>query len=346
MRVLILGDRFMTNEILVEAMDHRFKDSEVKLDYVFHMDEWPVEPMKENEEVSEYCGSDDEIIPLVEDVEVILTHTGCITKKVIDAAKNLKVVALGRGGPVNVNKEACTERKIPVIYAPGRNSGAVAEYTVGMILAVTRNIPLSHYNLRYENKWRGDLYAYESVGKELSSSTIGFVGFGAIGKKVAHIMSAFGSKVLVYDPYIPEEAKKEMPEYRFVDLPELLSEADIVTLHTKYTPETEKMIGGDQIALMKKEAYLINTARGQLVDYDALYEALENRKIAGAALDVFEAEPPEETSKLFALENVVATPHLGGASVDAAKIGARIAVDEVYNYIVEGNAPRFWFNKF
>lgn len=346
MRVLVLGDRFMTNEILQEAMDQRFQDSGMDLSYIYHTDNWPVEPLKVSEEVSEYCGSDDDIVPLVGDAEVILTHTAPITKKVIAAAKKLKVIALGRGGPVNVNKLACTERKIPIIYAPGRNSGAVAEFTVGLILALTRKIAYSHYCLRYQKEWRGDLYAYESVGNELSRCTVGLIGLGAIGQKVARIMSAFGSRVLVYDPYLPDEIKQSLTDYVFTDLTTVLKKADIISLHTKFTPETAGMIGTGEIGLMKKNAVLINTARGQLVDYDALYQALAEKKIAGAALDVFEDEPPREASKLFTLDNVVATPHLGGASVEAAKIGAAIAVAQVYQYIVEKQAPKFWYNKF
>ncbi len=346
MKVLILGDRFMTNEILKEAMDKRFADSNIELEYVDHMDQWPVEPLQVTDEVSEFCGCDDEIVPLVADVDAILTHTGCISKKVIDAAKELKVVALGRGGPVNVNKDACTDRKIPILYAPGRNSGAVAEYTIGMILAVMRSIPLSHYYLRYKNEWRGDYYAYESVGKELVDSTIGLIGFGAIGRKVAKIMSAFGTKVMVADPYLSEDDKSTMKEYEFVELDTLLKKADIISLHTKFTPETEGMIGKREIGLMKETAVFINTARGQLVDHDALYQALAEKSISGAALDVFEAEPPQASSKLFTLENVVATPHLGGASIGAAKIGASIAADQIYKYMVECKAPEYWFNKF
>lgn len=346
MRVLILGDLFMTNEILKEAMDNRFKDSRIEIEYAFHTDNWPVEPLQVSDEVAEYCGSDDDIVPLVGDVEVIITHTGCITRKVVEAAPQLKVVALARGGPVNVNKEACTERKIPIIYAPGRNSGAVAEFTVGMILALTRKIAFSHYWLRYCKEWRGDLYAAENVGNELSCSTVGFIGFGAIGRKVAKVMAGFGSTIMIYDPYLSDEVRQSMPDFTFVDFETVLRGADIISLHAKLTPETAGMIGGAEISLMKKNAVLINTARGQLVDYEALYKALEEKRIAGAALDVFEDEPPPGTSKLFTLDNVVATPHLGGASIEAAKIGAAIAADEVYRYIVEGEAPRFWYNKF
>lgn len=347
MKVLLLGDRFITNEIWKEALEKRFAGSGVIFSYAQHQLQWPVVPMESNEEVSEYSGTDEELLPLVADAEVILTHTGCITRRVLDNAPELKVIALGRGGPVNVNTAACTERKIPVIYAPGRNSGAVAEFTVGLIMAQSRNIPLSHHCLRYENQWRGDLYANEHVGSELSCCTLGLVGFGAIGSKVAKIMhDGFGSQVLIYDPYIPEEVKAKYPDYVFTELDTVLSQSDFISLHTKYTKETAGIISAEKIALMKPGSIFINTARPQLVDYDALYAALKTGALGGAGLDVFEDEPPKAASGLYELENVTATPHLGGASRQAAAIGAAIAVDEVYGYLQEGRAPRFQFNKF
>lgn len=347
MKVLLLGDRFITNEIWKEALEKRFAGSGVSFTYRQHQLQWPVEPMESNDEVSEFSGTDEELLPLVGDAEVILTHTGCITRRVLDGAPELKVIALGRGGPVNVNTAACTERRIPVIYAPGRNSGAVAEFTVGLIMAQSRSIPQSHYCLRYQNQWRGDLYANERVGSELSCCTLGLVGFGAIGSKVAKIMhDGFGSKVLVYDPYIPGDVKAKYPDCTFTDLDTVLAQSDFVSLHTKFTKETAGMISAEKIALMKPGAIFINTARPQLVDYDALYAALSSGALGGAGLDVFEDEPPKASSKLYELENVTATPHLGGASKQAAMIGASIAVDEVYGYLQEGRAPKFQFNKF
>ena len=347
LKVLLLGDRFITNEIWKQALEARFAGTNMQFTYAQHQLQWPVVPMESNDEVSEYSGTDEELLPLVRDAELILTHTGCMTRRVIEAAPALKVIALGRGGPVNVNIQACSERKIPVIYAPGRNSGAVAEFAVALLLATSRNVAYSHYCLRYSHEWRGDLYANERVGNELSCGTLGLVGFGAIGSKVAKIMHAgFGSSVLIYDPYIPDEIKAKYTDYTFTDLDTVLSKSDYVSLHTKFTKETAGMIGARELGLMKPTAILINTARPQLMDYDALYEALKNGKLGGAGLDVFEDEPPLATSKLYELDNVTATPHLGGASKQAALIGASIAVDEVYGLLQEGKPSKFQFNKF
>lgn len=346
MKVFILGDRFITNDILKRELEKRFEGSGIGFDYVEHSLQWPVEPMVLGEEVSEYSGTDEELLPYLNDVEVILTHTGCLTKRALDAAPNLKVIAAGRGGPVNINTDECTKRGIPVIYAPGRNSGAVAEFTVALILAQSRSIPQSHHSLYYNNEWRGDMYASDYVGSELAYSTVGLVGFGAIGSKVAKMVNGgFGAKVLVYDPYISDEVKAQYPDYTFTDLETVLSQSDYISLHTKATAETAGMIGKNEIGMMKDTAVFINTARPQLVDYDALYEALETGKLRGAGLDVFENEPPKQNSKLFTLANVTATPHLGGASLQAAEIGASIACDQLYTYLVEKETPKFTFNK-
>lgn len=342
MKALILGDLFITNELLKDALERAFHGTGFVFECDFRTDNWPVKPVEQNEEVREYCGTDEDLVPLVKDADIILTHTACITRRVIQAANRLKVIGAARGGPVNINVRACSERGIPVLYAPGRNSGAVAELTVGLILAETRSIVRAHESLMRDKRWRGDLYVLDKVGSELGGSTVGLVGFGAIGRKVAHLLSAFGARILVHDPHV--RATREDCRYDFVPLDELLSKADIISLHARYTPETKGMIGEREIGLMKKTAFLVNTARGELVDHRALYNALKSKRIAGAALDVFEAEPPPEGSPLYELENVTVTTHLGGASLQAAEIGARIAAEEVCKFITGKEIPRFCAN--
>jgi len=343
MKAAVLGDLFLTNEVLQAALEKAFQDTGIQFDYVYQTDTWPVTPVMKTDEVSEFVGDEDEVCKAVGDVEIILTHTAPITRKVLAAAKNLKVVGAARGGPVNINWKACTERGIPVLYAPGRNSGAVAEFTVGMMLAQSRNISRSHMSMMTEKRWRGDLYTLDVVGKELNSSVVGLVGSGAIGAKVSHILRAFGARILIYDPYIPAEKIKEMGAEP-VELEELLKESDFISLHARLTQETRAMIGEQELRLMKPTAYLINTARGELVDHDALYQALTENRLAGAALDIFEAEPPPEDSLLYRLENVTATSHLAGASIQAAEIGARVLAEGVFNYIYKQETPRYCVN--
>jgi D-3-phosphoglycerate dehydrogenase len=344
MKVLVHGDLFIINEVLQTALEKAFRGSGITFEYEFLTDDWPVEPVKETAEVREFAGSEDAIIPKVGDVEILATHTAPITKRVIDAAGKLKAIGAARGGPVNINVKACTERGIPVFYAPGRNSGAAAEFTIGLILAVTRNIVSSHVSLTQEKRWRGDLYVFGSVGLELSRAVVGVVGFGAIGGKVANLCKCFGSRTLVYDPYVPPEKVGELGHETVSSLDELLQNSDIVTLHTRLTPETRGMLGERELGLMKETAFLINTARGELIQHEHLYKALKERRIAGAALDMFEAEPPPDDSPLFQLDNVVATSHLAGASIQAAEIGASVMAGEIFKFIMGTETPSYCVN--
>jgi D-3-phosphoglycerate dehydrogenase len=344
MKVLVHGDRFIVNEVLQAALEKAFRGSGVAFEYEFLTDDWPVEPVKETDEVREFAGSEDPIIPKIGEAEILVTHTAPITKRVLAAAKKLKAIGSARGGPVNINVKACSERGIPVFYAPGRNSGAVAEFTIGLILAVTRRIALSHVSLMRDKRWRGDLYVFEGVGLELSRAVVGVVGYGAIGSKVANLCKCFGSRTLVYDPYVPPEKIRGLGHEVVSSLDELLQNSDIVTLHNRLTPETREMIGERELGLMKKTAFLINTARGELIQHNHLYKALKEGRIAGAALDLFEAEPPPDDSPLFQLDNVVAASHLGGASVQAAEIGAEVMAGELYKFIMGTETPRYCVN--
>jgi D-3-phosphoglycerate dehydrogenase len=343
MKVAILGDLFVTNEVLRAAFEKSFKDSGLSFEYVTQTDTWPVTPVMKTDEISEFVGEENEVLKIISDIEIVLTHTAPLTKKVIDAARKLKIVGAARGGPVNINWTACTEHGIPVLYAPGRNSGAVAEYTVGMMLAQSRNITRSHMSLMIEKRWRGDLYTQEVVGNELNSSVVGLIGSGAIGSKVARLVQAFGAKVLVYDPFIPAEKIRAM-DCEPVELDALLRKSDFISLHARLTKDTQGMIGEREIGLMKKTAYIINTARGELIQHNSLYKALKDKKIGGAALDIFEAEPPASDSLLYQLDNVTATSHLAGASIQAAEIGARVLCDGIYKFIVKKETPKFCVN--
>ena len=345
MRVLVIGDRFITSELLIEAMETQFQGSGTQFEYTELTFDWPVVPVQENDELREFVGDGNLVAERARswDAEMIRTHSGPVPRIAIEAAPRLRVVGAARGGPVNINWQACTERGIPVFYAPGRNSGAVAELTVALMLAETRSIVRAHHSLMQERRWRGDLYVLEKVGFEMNSATVGLIGFGAIGQKVARIVSGFGASVIVYDPYADPETIARSG-YRSVSLDDLLREADIVSLHCRLTPETRGMIGQREIALMKRTAYLINTARGELVQSEHLYRALKDGAIAGAGLDVFEAEPPPADSLIYQLDNVTATTHLGGASIQAAQIGTRILAGEIFHYLTGTDSLRFCVN--
>jgi D-3-phosphoglycerate dehydrogenase / 2-oxoglutarate reductase len=210
-----------------------------------------------------------------------------------------------------VNIEHATARSVLVYNTPGRNADAVADFTVGMMICECRNIARGHHGLK-EGRWLRD---YPNSGQipDLPGKTVGLIGMGEIGRRVARRLAGFQVRILGYDPYCGDPP----PEVHMVDLSLLMAEADFVSVHARLTRETEQMIGGELIARMKTTAYFINTSRAGLVDERALYEALKHRRIAGAALDVFEEEPPGKGYPLVALENVTLTPHMAGGSNDA-----------------------------
>ena len=223
-------------------------------------------------------------------------------------------------------------------YTPGRNARAVAEFTFGLILSLTRNIVRAHERLR-----RGIWSEYhEMSGPELFEKTIGIIGFGHIGRLVASIARGFGMKILVYDPYV-EKSTISALGYKLVELDTLLKESDIITIHARLTRETEKMIGEREFSLMKKTAYIINTSRGRIIDQRALYKALKNRQIAGAALDVFEIEPLPPDDPLLSLENIVLTPHIAGSSTEVADRAAKM-ISEDLKRILTGGRPKYCIN--
>jgi D-3-phosphoglycerate dehydrogenase len=323
----IVGDGFVKNKIYEEVLQEYFPGAQ------FNGFEapWPVQPFLDQKgEIKEYSGEPEDLIPLVAETEVLVVDAGPVTEAVLAAAPNLKAVSCTRGGPVNVNIPACTKRGIPVFNSPGRNFSAVVEFTLGLTLAHLKNITIGHHALK-QGKWRGDLYLYEKVGPELPDIIVGVVGYGHIGREVARVFSMLGSEVLVYDPYVAAESVKR-DGHRKVELDQLLQEADVVSLHARLTPETRKMIGEREFALMKPTAYFINTARGGLVDYEALYRALAGSKIKGAALDVYDPEPLPPDHPLLALENVTMTPHIGGASKTTVYRGVRMVAEDLKAY--------------
>lgn len=332
MKVAVFGDKLVKNELYEKALRSNL-DFIDNLEIVGKQLDWPNIPLQNSSEVKEFVGSEEEIIPFVKDADIFITNVAPITEKILASSTRLKIIGCSRGGPVNINIAAATRRCIPVLYTPGRNAPVVAEYTVGMILAELFNIARAHASLM-QGVWRGDFYIYENTGFELEGKTAGIIGLGAIGKRVAKLLKSFGMKVVAYDPYMPDEVFIECGAKK-VSLKTLLQEADIVTIHARQTPETYKMINKQTINLMKPTAYLINTARGGVVDYEALYQALKEKRIAGAALDVFDEEPVPPDSMLFSLDNVTVTPHIGGASKETAYRSADILVREIKKLLLK-----------
>lgn len=243
-----------------------------------------------------------------------------VTAAVIDAAENLKVIARAGIGLDNVDVEAATRRGVMVVNAPQSNIVSAAEHTFALLLAQARNIPQANAALK-QAAWERSRYQ----GVELAGKTLGVVGLGRVGGMVAQRGAAFGMRVIAYDPYVPRERAKQMGAELMPTLEALLVQADFVTIHLPRTPDTDGFIGERELSLMKEGARLINTARGGIVDEEALVGALKDGRLAGAALDVFTEEPTTH-SPLFEFDEVIVTPHLGASTVEAQdKAGASIA---------------------
>ncbi len=246
----------------------------------------------------------------------------------IAAAPKLRVVARAGVGLDNVDIKSATSAGVMVVNAPTSNIISAAELTVGHILSLARHIPAGNASLA-AGQWKRSKY----TGVELYEKTIGIIGLGRIGALITARLQAFGTNVIAYDPYVTS-ARAQQLGVQLVGLDELLRAADFVTIHMPKTAETVGMISDDQLALMKSTAYIVNVARGGLIDEDALYRALTSGVIAGAGLDVFVSEPPTD-SPLLSLDNVVVTPHLG-ASTDEAQEKAGVSVAKSVRLALSG----------
>lgn len=332
MRVLLASDGFLTEDVMREALTAEVPD----VDTATIASTWPVPPFHDVAEVKEALGDEDELINALKGCDIAFSHTFPFTEKVIAASPDLKLITICRGGPVNVNIEAATKHGVLVSYTPGRNATATAEHTVGMILSAARQIPQRHDEV-VSGQWRSDYYIFDNVGPEIGSSTVGVVGYGAVGAKVANIMASFGGRVLVFDPWAKN--REGAPNIEFVDeLDDLLSGSDIVTLHARVTPENERMINAETIAKMPQNSIIVNCARGALVDYDAVCDAIDSGHLFAAAFDCLPEEPLPADHRLMATPRVTFTPHLAGASKEASRLAARIGSADIAAFM-RGDKP-------
>ncbi|WP_427006206.1 2-hydroxyacid dehydrogenase [Pseudarthrobacter sp. H2] len=326
-RILAAGDHFVLNRLLIDAVEREVADG---VEFTEMTLPWPLTPFGRVAEVDEASGTEEQLIESLRGVEICITQMAPLTETILQACPDLKLFCISRGGPVNANLEAATRHGVAVTSAPGRNAAATAEHTLGMMLAAIRRIPQTNADLS-AGTWRGDYYTYDNVGPELEGSTIGLVGYGAIGSRVARMLKGFGAEVLVHDPYVTADLLAGNAEK--VGLDELLSRSLVVSLHARVTPETTKMIGAAQIAAMPAGSIIINCARGALLDYDALCDALDSGHLFGAAFDVFPEEPIPAGSRLLTTPNIVMTPHLAGASKQTAAKAATIIAGDVGRYL-------------
>ena len=268
---------------------------------------------------------------------LIIRSATKVTAEIVEAATNLKVVGRAGSGLDNVDKAAASKKGIVVMNTPGGNTITTAEHTIALMFALARQIPQATASMK-QGKWEKKRF----MGVELFKKTIGIVGIGNIGKHVARRALSLGMIVIGYDPYLSDENAKEMGIEK-VDLTTLFKRSDFITIHTPITSETKNLISTKTIQLMKDGVRIINCARGGIVNEAELYEALKSGKVAGAALDVFEKEPPGE-NPLLTLDSVICTPHLGAATEEAQENVAVAIAEQVVDCLVNGvirNAVNF-----
>jgi D-3-phosphoglycerate dehydrogenase len=271
-----------------------------------------------------YEMDDDELAARIGEFDALMIRSATkVTAELIDRAERLKVIGRAGTGVDNVDVEAATRRGIVVANAPESNSVAAAEHTIAMVLALSRNVPRAHESL-VSGEWERSRFA----GNELYGKTLGVIGFGRIGQLVARRALAFEMEVLAYDKFVAAERFRELGVEGVATSDELYARSDIITIHLPKTPETVNWIDAAAIARMKDGVRIVNVARGELVDLDALEAGLESSKVGGAALDVFPEEPFTE-HPLFGRDNVVVTPHLGASTAEAQDRAGVITAEQV-----------------
>ena len=298
-------------------------------------------------------------------IELLISEFEDINQEVIEAADRLKIIVCCRNEAfASIDIEAATKKNIPVLRAGGRNAIAVAEHTIALLMAVSKNISLTDHLLKYTDQltnvqyddeggkraetmseWSMDPtapFALYGGGPEMYGKTFGQIGFGMIGKEVAKRAHALDMNVLVYDPYVSQEQMDYLGAKK-VDLDTVMKESDFISVNCNVVPETVGLVSREKIALMKPTAYFVNTARAKVLDYDALYDALAEKKIAGAGLDVYPVEPIPAGNKFLSLRNVVLTPHLAGSARDIVGHQTNIVLADVKR-ILDGGKPRFICN--
>lgn len=280
--------------------------------------------------------TEEELLPLIQDVDAVLASTDAFTKQVISSAKRLKIISRFGVGYDAIDVDAATDHGVWVTTTPGTNEHSVADMALAMILAAARQLVPAATSTR-EGKWD------RPIGIELAGQTLGLIGFGRIGRQVAIRARAFGMTVIISDVYQDEPAAAALSA-RYVPLEELLHTADFVSLHAPAGPQTRDLISKQTLALMKPSAYLINTARGELVNEADLADAVKGGRIAGAAIDVFKREPPEAENPLLHLPNVLPLPHTAGLTMQSGERMADLSTENILA-VKRGERPPYPVNE-
>jgi len=325
MKILTFGDAMISGKQFTEAArllgDHEIVTTDWETDWG---------RLQNRRLVIEQQGPAVEEVPAVfrenKDADMVLGLFGPFSADGMDAFDHLKLIGVARAGTENVDVKAATLRGIIVVHVMGRNAQAVSDFTIGLMLSESRNIARAHLSIK-NGEWR-KVFSNSDYIPELKGKKIGIVGFGYIGRLVAKKLAGFDVQILVYDPYVKAESV-DMPGVTLVGKETLFAESDFISIHARLTEENHHFVSHAELSMMKPTAYLINCARSGLIDTEALVQALSEKKIAGAGLDVFDIEPIPADHPLLALDNVTLTTHIAGTTSDALTQSPYLLAEEV-----------------
>lgn len=343
LKIVVVGDVFVSPETMAEAVKQSPLEAGEIVSCFWGKDdkqnftERQINIERNGPEAESYAEGLDEAIV---DADILFTHFSPVPRALIEKGKSLKAIFTCRGGLEHICIEAASNKNIPVVNVI-RNAEPVADFVLGLIIALTRNIAVSHRGLM-EGKWMKN-FPNSEFTTTLSQLKVGLAGVGNIGIEIALRLKALGVTVIAHDDYISKERleKNGLSDMMLVSsLEDLFRESDVVSLHLRLTDDNLKMINKKYFSFMKPTAYFINSARGGLVDQEDLIEALKSRSIAGAALDVFDSEPLSSESELLSLDNVILTPHIAGQTVDAIPKAPFMLMKEVGKIINNGVTDR------
>lgn len=340
MKILAICDHFVRPEYYEECLKDR---PEYELETVFFGSEDRIE-LRDVFHQIEKGGPDaypipEELYTKIEDADVLMVHICPVPSSLIKRGKKLRAILVNRGGLENIAVETATEMNIPVLNNPAHNANAVAEMTVALMIAESRNMVRSYYAVK-NGDWRENYSNFGNIW-EMKGKTVGLIGFSTIGRLVAEKLSSFKVKIIATDiKYDPDDEFIKKYNIKMVDLPTLMKESDYVSLHAR---ANNCILTREMLNLMKPTAIFLNTARAHMVDYDALYELLRDKKILGAALDVFPSEPLTIDNPFLALDNVTITTHRCGDTVNSYSDSPEMLLTD-YALYLEGKKPRFWVN--
>jgi len=325
-RILVVGDSYVPVEVFAEGLARLASSHE--LTYLPIDQSRPFDPATASEQrIREFAGDPEQVAAALDGHEVLVVHGAPVTDQVL-AAPGLRLVCCARGGPVNVDTASATERGIPVVTTPGKNAESVADQAMAFMVMLARRFPEAQRFLAEGHQAGGSTFeGAQFFGHDLTGHTLGLVGFGNVGRRVAARARAFGMRILVHDPYVGHDADGDV---EWVDsLPELLGRSDVVSVHARATADNARLFDAAAFAAMKPGSYFLNTARETLVDERALADALASGQLAGAALDVVEPQEAAGPHPLLRHPNVILTPHIGGATHETLLRGVEMIAAEI-----------------